>query len=588
MNKDKQRDNLFGTLLLEAGLITEQQLEEALKYQKEWGARLGANLIRLGYLPERKLMNFLTNYFGIPDMDLTTEQISKEIIDLVPREIAEKFQAVPVELKFDNRGERLLVLAMKNPKDREAIEAVSSITGYPIEPVLASDFAIECTIRHHYHGKRFLTNDEKSQKLEKKHEESLAILDRVHKEIISAKEEVSKALDEVKTISVSFEAKVEDEDRVSKILNPIREDLANWKREFEAVQFKKLDNLIQSYNLVEMRVKSYEAKWEVLREELGGLSKYIKKLEEDISKKIDTLSAELVNIREVLSSFITKDNTDISKYSIKSSIKSLEDSVKRHKRITFSLISVVFVLLLVLLLLGLLIFNSRGEFTKIGTILKSETVPPKEASKEVEVIDEFTKETKKVSEEETVQEKTEETRGTQPTKTKEQKEKIQHSPSQKKPLTATGSGANVREGPGINYPVLSEEKKRVSEEEIAQEEIQESHETQLTKTEEQKEKIQHLPSQKKLLTVTASLANIREGPGINYPVISVAKEGKVFERLDDVRGGKWIKIKTQDGTEGWISKKVVSSQRKENLKFPLPIKSRSSIHKYGASILAPS
>ena len=102
----------------------------------------------------------------------------------------------------------------------------------------------------------------------------------------------------------------------------------------------------------------------------------------------------------------------------------------------------------------------------------------------------------------------------------------------------------------------TEETKKVSEEETAQEKIEEPHETQPTRTEEEKGKIQQPPSQKKLLTVTGSGANIREGPGINYPVLSVVKEGEVFERLDE-EYGKWIKIKTQDGTEGWISKKVV-------------------------------
>ncbi len=103
---------------------------------------------------------------------------------------------------------------------------------------------------------------------------------------------------------------------------------------------------------------------------------------------------------------------------------------------------------------------------------------------------------------------------------------------------------------------FSEEQERTSEETISQEEMKEIPETNPAETEEVEENIEQPPSPKKLLTVTGVGAYVRGGPGIDYPVFSVVKEGEIFERLDGERGN-WIKIKTRDGTVGWISKKVV-------------------------------
>jgi hypothetical protein len=103
---------------------------------------------------------------------------------------------------------------------------------------------------------------------------------------------------------------------------------------------------------------------------------------------------------------------------------------------------------------------------------------------------------------------------------------------------------------------FSEEQERTSEETVSQEEMKESMETYPTEKEETEERIHELPSQKKLLTVIGAGAYVRGGPGIDYPIFSVVKEGEIFERLDGERGN-WIKIKTRDGTVGWISKNVV-------------------------------
>lgn len=104
---------------------------------------------------------------------------------------------------------------------------------------------------------------------------------------------------------------------------------------------------------------------------------------------------------------------------------------------------------------------------------------------------------------------------------------------------------------------FEKEEKGTGEDEIGQEEMTEITEThQAIIKEETKETPQQPLPKNKLLTVIGAGAYVRGGPGIDYPIFSVVKEGEVFERLDGERGN-WIKIKTGDGTVGWISKKVV-------------------------------
>ncbi len=159
----EKKKKLIGQILLEAGVVTKEQLEDALEYQRMWGGKIGANLIRKGYISEEELTKFLSEQFGVPGIDLYTEVISKDVVEKVPVEVANKFKVFPVELRFDDDGNRVLILAMSDPTNTEAIEVASSASGYPIHPVLASDLAIEASIQFYYYGKRFSTDGPEKQ-----------------------------------------------------------------------------------------------------------------------------------------------------------------------------------------------------------------------------------------------------------------------------------------------------------------------------------------------------------------------------------------------------------------------------------------
>jgi hypothetical protein len=127
----------LGELLIREGLIDEHQLTRALGEQKQWGrGRLGATLLRLGFLEEDQLVGVLARHLGIPAVHLAGKTIDPEILALVPTELAQKYQCVPLFVKREG-GLEVLYLGLDDPTDLAAIDDLSFQTGLRIRPVLA-------------------------------------------------------------------------------------------------------------------------------------------------------------------------------------------------------------------------------------------------------------------------------------------------------------------------------------------------------------------------------------------------------------------------------------------------------------------
>ncbi|GMR04778.1 MAG: type IV-A pilus assembly ATPase PilB [Thermodesulfobacteriota bacterium] len=135
----------LGELLLKEKLITSEQLQKAVEAQKEGGGRLGYNLTKLGFISERDLTVFLSKQYGIPTIDLANQEIDPEIIKLIPEDVARKYQLIPV-----SRTGSALVIAMSDPSNIFAIDDIKFLTGYNVEPIVASDEAIREAIDNHY------------------------------------------------------------------------------------------------------------------------------------------------------------------------------------------------------------------------------------------------------------------------------------------------------------------------------------------------------------------------------------------------------------------------------------------------------
>jgi type IV pilus assembly protein PilB len=128
-------------LLLAAGTITQDELDRALALQKEQKGRLGEVLIANGIITEQQLIDALTEQLGIDYVDLTKVTIPTELAALVPKNIAKQYQVVPVRMKRDE-----LYLAMSDPMNFYAIEEVRKASHKRIVPMVANAVSVERAI----------------------------------------------------------------------------------------------------------------------------------------------------------------------------------------------------------------------------------------------------------------------------------------------------------------------------------------------------------------------------------------------------------------------------------------------------------
>jgi len=135
----------LGELLVRENLISLQQLQKAQAEQRKTGARIGSLLVKSGAIAEGDLTQFLSKQYGVPAISLKDFDVDDEVIKLVPKNIAEKHQVLPV-----NRAGSSLIVAMSDPSNIFAIDELKFHTGYNVEPVVASEVAIKEAIEHYY------------------------------------------------------------------------------------------------------------------------------------------------------------------------------------------------------------------------------------------------------------------------------------------------------------------------------------------------------------------------------------------------------------------------------------------------------
>jgi len=135
----------LGELLVRENLISLQQLQRAQDEQKKAGGRIGYHLTKLGFIEESELTNFLSKQYGVPSINLKEFDIDGEVVKLVPKEVAEKHQCIPV-----NRAGASLILAMSDPSNIFAIDDIKFLTGYNVEVVVASEQAIKESLEKYY------------------------------------------------------------------------------------------------------------------------------------------------------------------------------------------------------------------------------------------------------------------------------------------------------------------------------------------------------------------------------------------------------------------------------------------------------
>jgi len=140
-----EKKNAIGQLLVSENLITHEQLERALEEQRRYGGKIGSNLVRLGYISESTLAQFLGKQFNITAIDLSTCEIDHACVELIPQEIARKYLALPIS----REGNRLIV-AMANPDNVFAIDGIKFITSMDVEPMVCPESSLLSAIDEHY------------------------------------------------------------------------------------------------------------------------------------------------------------------------------------------------------------------------------------------------------------------------------------------------------------------------------------------------------------------------------------------------------------------------------------------------------
>ncbi len=137
-----------GDLLVEAGAITPEQLQQALERQKEQGGMLGNIIMDMGFISRELLITVLTTQMGIDFVDIKAVQIDENVLKIVPKDLVQKYRAMPIG--FDPDNPNMLQVVMADPMDLLALDDISIASGLQVEPFLGFEDEIENVIGKFY------------------------------------------------------------------------------------------------------------------------------------------------------------------------------------------------------------------------------------------------------------------------------------------------------------------------------------------------------------------------------------------------------------------------------------------------------
>ncbi len=135
----------LGEILVKENLITADQLKQALEHQKATGGRLGTCLMKLGFISDDEITGVLSRQYGVPSINLKFYEVDANVIKLIPQDTAVRYQIVPL-----SRVGSTLTIAMTDPTNVFAMDDIKFMTGFNVEPVVASETAIAEAISKFY------------------------------------------------------------------------------------------------------------------------------------------------------------------------------------------------------------------------------------------------------------------------------------------------------------------------------------------------------------------------------------------------------------------------------------------------------
>ena len=191
----------LGEILVKENLISQDQLQKALEFQRSNGGKLGSCLTKLGFITDDDITGVLSRQYGVPSINLKYYEIDPNVIRLIPQDTALRYQVVPL-----SRVGSVLTIAMTDPTNVFAMDDVKFMTGFNVEPVVASEAAIAEAISRCYGGAA--SNGEELSNLMKEFSED---------------EELELAADEAELDAAALE-KAADEAPIIKLVNLILTD----------------------------------------------------------------------------------------------------------------------------------------------------------------------------------------------------------------------------------------------------------------------------------------------------------------------------------------------------------------------------
>jgi type IV pilus assembly protein PilB len=137
----------LGDLLFKKGLITKEQLDTAIEYQKSLGGKMGNIIVKLGYMTDEGLTREIARQYNMEVTDLANMILPVNLLKAVPRDVIEKHHLIPV-----HQTDKVLTVCMSDPTDYEALDELQFVTGRKIETTLATRDSIKRAIAEFTHA----------------------------------------------------------------------------------------------------------------------------------------------------------------------------------------------------------------------------------------------------------------------------------------------------------------------------------------------------------------------------------------------------------------------------------------------------
>ena len=135
----------LGEILVKENLITADQLKQAMAHQRQNGGRLGTALMKLGFVSDDEITEVLSRQYGVPSINLKYYEVDPAVIKLIPQDTAVRYQIVPL-----SRVGSTLTIAMIDPTNVFAMDDIKFMTGFNVEPVVASETSVNEAISKFY------------------------------------------------------------------------------------------------------------------------------------------------------------------------------------------------------------------------------------------------------------------------------------------------------------------------------------------------------------------------------------------------------------------------------------------------------